>query len=126
MADIENDDEFSGSADAAVPAQDEDGGVYFDYIKRNHSLAICPNGYSILLCPGVAYRRVPKLKNPGDIGPDANLPVPRRCRLRPILSKTRHSPSGPRAAFFETIETSIARINRYASLRGATFCIPVR
>jgi hypothetical protein len=44
MADIENDDEFSGSADAAVPAQDEDGGVYFDYIKSPYFRNIYAEG----------------------------------------------------------------------------------
>ena len=48
MADIENDDEFSGSADAAVPAQDEDGGVYFDYINRDFPYGFVRRGLACL------------------------------------------------------------------------------
>ena len=51
-------------------------GAFYRVADRFICLAIYPYGYSISVCPGVAYRRVPNIKNPSDIGPDANLPVP--------------------------------------------------
>ena len=75
--------------------------MFYRVSDRVIRLTIYWNGHTVSMCPGVAYSEGAKHKESKRHRPRRELSGSTTVPTEAYSFKTRHSPSGPRAAFFD-------------------------